>query len=94
MFVCFSLFCQKNIQLTCTALFLLWGLFLHLVIPPFIFMSMEGWSYLEGLYFSFITLTTVGFGDYVAGRFDLWHNVTHFLNVSLRLFVGLHFLFR
>ncbi|XP_029360052.1 potassium channel subfamily K member 5-like isoform X2 [Echeneis naucrates] len=29
--------------------------------------SVEGWSYLEGIYFSFITLTTVGFGDYVAG---------------------------
>ncbi|XP_056300929.1 potassium channel subfamily K member 5-like [Pseudoliparis swirei] len=57
----------KKVQLTCTALFLLWGLLLHLVIPPFVFMSIEGWSYLEGLYFSFITLTTVGFGDYVAG---------------------------
>lgn len=57
----------KNVQLTCTALFLLWGLFVHLVIPPCVFMSVEGWSYLEGLYYSFITLTTVGFGDYVAG---------------------------
>ncbi|XP_068426575.1 potassium channel subfamily K member 5-like [Clinocottus analis] len=57
----------KKVQLTCTALFLLWGLLVHLLIPPFIFMSMEGWSYLEGFYFSFITLTTVGFGDYVAG---------------------------
>ncbi|CAB1416780.1 unnamed protein product [Pleuronectes platessa] len=57
----------KRVQLTCTALFLLWGVFVHLVIPPFVFMSMEGWSYLEGIYFSFITLTTVGFGDYVAG---------------------------
>ncbi|XP_070691593.1 potassium channel subfamily K member 5-like [Pempheris klunzingeri] len=57
----------KNVQLTCTAIFLLWGLLVHLVIPPFVFMSLEGWSYLEGLYFSFITLTTVGFGDYVAG---------------------------
>ncbi|XP_034408844.1 potassium channel subfamily K member 5-like [Cyclopterus lumpus] len=57
----------KKVQLTCTALFLLWGLLVHLVIPPFVFMSIEGWSYLEGLYFSFITLTTVGFGDYVAG---------------------------
>lgn len=57
----------KKIQFTCTALFLLWGLFVHLVIPPFVFMSMEGWTYLEGIYFSFITLTTVGFGDYVAG---------------------------
>ncbi|XP_070767878.1 potassium channel subfamily K member 5-like [Enoplosus armatus] len=57
----------KKVQLTCTAIFLLWGLFVHLVIPPFVFMSVEGWSYLEGLYYSFITLTTVGFGDYVAG---------------------------
>ncbi|XP_077455402.1 potassium channel subfamily K member 5-like [Stigmatopora argus] len=57
----------KRIQLICTAIFLLWGLFVHLVFPPLVFMSLEGWSYLEGLYFSFITLTTVGFGDYVAG---------------------------
>lgn len=57
----------KKVQLTCTALFLLWGLIVHLLIPPVVFMSLEGWSYLEGIYFSFITLTTVGFGDYVAG---------------------------
>ncbi|CAL8248776.1 unnamed protein product [Lota lota] len=57
----------KKVQLICTALFLLWGLVVHLVMPPFVFMSLEGWSYLEGIYFSFITLTTVGFGDYVAG---------------------------
>ncbi|KAM9353216.1 potassium channel subfamily K member 5-like [Symphorus nematophorus] len=57
----------KKVQLTCTILFLLWGLFVHLVIPPIVFMFVEGWTYLEGLYYSFITLTTVGFGDYVAG---------------------------
>ncbi|KAM6909678.1 potassium channel subfamily K member 5-like [Xenentodon cancila] len=57
----------KKVQLTCTVLFLSWGLLVHLVIPPFVFMSTEGWSYLEGIYFSFITLTTIGFGDYVAG---------------------------
>ncbi|XP_025053606.1 potassium channel subfamily K member 5 isoform X3 [Alligator sinensis] len=27
----------------------------------------EGWDYIEGLYFSFITITTIGFGDFVAG---------------------------
>lgn len=31
---------------------------------------MEEWTYLEGIYYSFITLTTVGFGDYVAGGFN------------------------
>lgn len=43
---------------------------MHLLIPPFVFMSVEKWSYLEGIYYSFITLTTVGFGDYVAGEFN------------------------
>ncbi|XP_068179825.1 potassium channel subfamily K member 5-like [Antennarius striatus] len=57
----------KKVQLTCTVLFLMWGLLVHLLIPPIVFMYLEGWSYLEGLYYSFITLTTVGFGDYVAG---------------------------
>lgn len=28
-------------------------------------MKYEGWTYFEGLYFGFITLSTIGFGDYV-----------------------------
>ncbi|XP_040286703.1 potassium channel subfamily K member 5 [Bufo bufo] len=57
----------RKAQITCTAIFLLWGVLVHLVIPPLIFMRTEGWNYIEGLYFSFITITTIGFGDYVAG---------------------------
>ncbi|KAK7142824.1 hypothetical protein R3I94_012241 [Phoxinus phoxinus] len=57
----------RKTQFTCTAVFLLWGLLVHLLIPPFVFMSQEGWTYIEGLYFSFVTLTTIGFGDLVAG---------------------------
>lgn len=77
---------QKKVQLTCTALFLLWGLLVHLVLPPVVFMYMEGWSYLEGLYYSFITLTTVGFGDYVAGRFHFRLNVIHRVFIKLMLY--------
>ncbi|XP_037550465.1 potassium channel subfamily K member 5a [Nematolebias whitei] len=57
----------RKAQFTCTAIFLLWGVLIHLVLPPFVFMSQEGWTYIEGLYFSFVTLTTIGFGDFVAG---------------------------
>ncbi|CAJ1074128.1 potassium channel subfamily K member 5a [Xyrichtys novacula] len=60
-------FSLRKSQFTCTAIFLLWGVLVHLVLPPFVFMSQEGWSYIEGLYFSFVTLTTIGFGDLVAG---------------------------
>jgi len=39
-----------------------------MAIPAVIFWHIEeGWTYLDSLYFSFVTLTTIGFGDYVAG---------------------------
>ncbi|RWS12312.1 open rectifier potassium channel protein 1-like protein [Dinothrombium tinctorium] len=41
-----------------------------LILPAFIFNLTENWSFLEGFYYSFVTLSTIGFGDYVAGQFD------------------------
>lgn len=38
------------------------------MIPPFVFMVTEEWDYIEGLYYSFITISTIGFGDFVAGE--------------------------
>lgn len=64
----FFFFLQRKAQITCTAIFIVWGVLVHLVIPPFVFMVTEGWDYIEGLYFSFITITTIGFGDFVAGK--------------------------
>jgi len=65
----FSPSLQKKVQFICTLVFLLWGFLVHLIIPAFVFMTIEDWTYLEGLYFSFTTMTTVGFGDYVAGMY-------------------------
>ncbi len=47
------------------------GLTLFLIIPAAIFQAIEGWTYGEGFYYGFITLTTVGFGDYVASSYYL-----------------------
>lgn len=47
---------------------LLSGLLLFLLLPPLLFSHVEGWSYVEGFYFAFMTLSTVGFGDYVIGE--------------------------
>lgn len=33
-----------------------------------VFSHVEGWSLGEGFYFAFITLSTIGFGDYVIGK--------------------------
>lgn len=50
------------------ALFLALGTLAILIFPPMIFSHVEGWSLSEGFYFAFITLSTIGFGDYVVGK--------------------------
>ncbi|XP_024621610.1 potassium channel subfamily K member 17 [Neophocaena asiaeorientalis asiaeorientalis] len=72
---------------------LLSGLLLFLLLPPLLFSHVEGWSYVEGFYFSFITLSTVGFGDYVIGmnpsrNYPLWYKNT----VSLWILFGMAWL--
>uniref|UniRef100_A0A2K6FXX2 Potassium channel domain-containing protein n=1 Tax=Propithecus coquereli TaxID=379532 RepID=A0A2K6FXX2_PROCO len=47
---------------------LLSGLLLFLLLPHLLFSHMEGWSYIQGFHYAFITLSTVGFGDYVIAR--------------------------
>jgi len=32
-----------------------------------VFQQLEEWTFAEGVYYAFITLTTIGFGDYEAG---------------------------
>lgn len=41
---------------------------LYLVVPMVFFQQYEDWSLTEGMYYCFITLSTVGFGDFVAGK--------------------------
>lgn len=57
----------RKAQITCTAIFIVWGVLVHLVIPPLVFMVTEEWDYIEGFYYSFTTISTIGFGDFVAG---------------------------
>ncbi|XP_023440800.2 potassium channel subfamily K member 4 [Dasypus novemcinctus] len=55
------------VRVLSAVLFLLVGCLLFVLTPTFVFCYVEGWSKLEAIYFVVVTLTTVGFGDYVAG---------------------------
>uniref|UniRef100_A0A4W3ICL0 Potassium channel, subfamily K, member 2a n=1 Tax=Callorhinchus milii TaxID=7868 RepID=A0A4W3ICL0_CALMI len=58
---------QTKIRVISTVIFILFGCLLFVAIPAIIFKHIEGWTTLESIYFVVITLTTIGFGDYVAG---------------------------
>ncbi|XP_059033856.1 potassium channel subfamily K member 16 isoform X3 [Mustela lutreola] len=58
---------SQLLQILGLALFLTLGTLVILIFPPMVFSHVEGWSFGEGFYFAFITLSTIGFGDYVVG---------------------------
>ncbi|XP_029702006.1 potassium channel subfamily K member 2 [Takifugu rubripes] len=62
---------QTKIRVISTLLFVLFGCLLFVALPAAIFKNIEGWSALESLYFVVITLTTIGFGDFVAGGSEI-----------------------
>ncbi|XP_019941131.2 potassium channel subfamily K member 4 [Paralichthys olivaceus] len=55
------------VRVISAVLSILLGCVLFVAVPILVFRRVEGWSLLESAYFVVITLTTVGFGDYVAG---------------------------
>ncbi|XP_041468161.1 potassium channel subfamily K member 10-like [Lytechinus variegatus] len=61
-----------------------------LIIPAACFSVIEGWSFYESWYYCFITLTTIGFGDYVAGtNSDIPYTVVYKWFTLLWIFFGL-----
>nr|XP_057933594.1 potassium channel subfamily K member 4 [Doryrhamphus excisus] len=55
------------VRVISAVLSILLGCLLFVAVPILVFQKVEGWTMLESAYFVVITLTTVGFGDYVAG---------------------------
>lgn len=57
------------------------GFVMFIFFPAFLFSHYEGWNYDEAVYYAFVTLTTIGFGDYVAGQ-----TICHRFSSSCRSF--------
>nr|XP_046233665.1 potassium channel subfamily K member 1-like [Scatophagus argus] len=79
------------IHATCLAIVI--ALFL-LLIPAWVFTTLEkDWNFLESLYFCFISLTTIGLGDYVPGethnKEDNPHPLLYRLAITVYLLLGL-----
>ncbi|MEE6494080.1 hypothetical protein FKM82_017012 [Ascaphus truei] len=58
---------KRRAKILTILFFLVTGILVFLGLPPIVFTRMEGWNYREGVYYAFITLSTIGFGDYVVG---------------------------
>lgn len=48
------------------------GFVMFIFFPAFLFSHYEGWTYDQSVYYAFVTLTTIGFGDLVAGKYSTY----------------------
>ncbi|XP_015278565.1 PREDICTED: potassium channel subfamily K member 16-like [Gekko japonicus] len=59
---------KKTTRFLTLLFFLVMGILVFICVPSVVFQVMEDWTYGEAIYFTFITLSTIGFGDYIIGR--------------------------
>jgi len=65
-----------------SGLYVLLGCLFLILIPAFIFTKVEGWSYLDAIYYAVISLTTIGFGDLIPRNQPPESQASHIRNES------------
>ena len=83
------------IQIVAVILAMIPGVVLFILFPALIYNSIEPWSYGEAVYFCFVTLTTVGFGDIVpakdTGLLETYILVIYEIGSAIWIWMGLAF---
>ncbi|KAL0828938.1 hypothetical protein ABMA28_003837 [Loxostege sticticalis] len=72
-------------------LYLVPGFLFFIFLPACIFVVFEGWDYVASIYYAFVTLTTIGFGDLVAGTVNNGFKYGYFFTYQLFLIVWITF---
>ncbi|CAH4034574.1 uncharacterized protein LOC123715311 [Pieris brassicae] len=72
-------------------LYLVPGFLFFIFLPACIFVVFEGWDFVAGVYYAFVTLTTIGFGDLVAGTVNNGFKQGYFLTYQIFLLVWITF---
>ncbi|XP_032517887.2 uncharacterized protein LOC116770507 [Danaus plexippus] len=72
-------------------LYLVPGFLFFIFLPACIFVVFEGWDYVAGIYYAFVTLTTIGFGDLVAGTVNNGFKSGYFFAYQIFLIIWITF---
>ncbi|XP_033736331.1 potassium channel subfamily K member 2-like [Pecten maximus] len=68
------------------------GLIILVFIPAAVFGAIEDWAYGEALYYCIITLTTIGFGDFVIGTENAAYRLAYRLLTLVWICIGLAYI--
>ncbi|XP_036210911.1 potassium channel subfamily K member 16-like [Myotis myotis] len=79
---------ESYVTLWKMALFIITGTLLFLALPPFVFTSLENWTYIEGVYYSFTTISTIGLGDYAIASNPMKENESVTYSILLLIWNG------
>ena len=81
---------ERTAKLLHVAVVTWWAASITFVVPSYIFSKLEGWTYFESFYFCFISMTTVGLGDYVIANSRYWRQ--HNYRIVYKIFIVVFFI--
>ncbi|XP_046551828.1 potassium channel subfamily K member 16-like isoform X1 [Haliotis rubra] len=70
------------------------GVNVTILLPSALFIHVEGWTMVDAVYYCFITLSTIGFGDFLLRGADLltWNRSLYTFFIYIWVFIGLAYI--